>query len=1203
MLGGEVTARMDLDLSKFSDKLARVKAQLADLEKRVYKAQVDVGTTGTKGKGGGGSQTGSQTNAASLNANARALDNVSKASNKANVALAAMGKTGQTTGQQLIALQQGKTAFASLRAAAVAAANAGLLDPKQSAKVGEQLQQLQGNVKKLDTALKESGATATKTETSFSRLLTTLTKATFVFLGIMTLKAAIEGVSAAVKMMVSEAARMEVLTIGFTQLYDGAAKAKAMLESLAAFAATTPFTLVDVEQQAMRLKAYGFAADEVIPILTNVGDAASALGTGAEGINRITLALGQMRSAGRMNSRDMLQLTEAFVPAWQYVADAIGTTTGKVRELSEKGLVPARLAIAAIRTGMQRDFGGLMQAQMKTLTGMWSNFVDSLTLAARAVGAKFLPPLKAVVTWLKEQMPQLQAFFEMTVDGANDLGAALRNVGTIASSLGPLFAFLARQIGALFSMATAVAAMRLTSVLRQMRDHPLAAIVAIAGLVSIVNKLVTAYKNLRTAYLAAAAAAQIYAMSAGAAAYSTATAEGASGLTRLLTLFKTLPQVAKVAWTAALPVAGALGIGAAIAAISTGLGLLIIKLLRAAGAWNDYGKSAKEAMAYAQEHGNLPTGPNAVWTPTGSTAADKLRADQDRLKGLSDEKLTAEAELAAAEGRLAQAKQELEAAKSEAGNKDTLRLRTATIEYEQAKRAVDGFTSSQKSLADELAAAKAEFEAQQDAAKELKYTLAELWSSSLGAEDEYLNAQYALKKALKEGYDPQGMTIAKLQAAVDTASEKMLGAQTDYQTQLGDTETATKKLEGTALKAYGAMDTAIKDMTDSMDGFTASTNDAATATQGLGSTDYSTQVQPSQTQDWNTYRSGERDTRSSASVRTPGWQKLGSLADSFETKVTEWLTAAYNQGARFTVSSAFRTEAEQRRIHDQLTKKYGENHPPAADPDKNPSRHSSGLAVDIGGANAASMRILERLASQFGLANPIKNDSGHFQLAGTQTSRTKGSAQEQDEVEARKNAAEAAKKASEKASEAADKLRKALWSAVEAAKELAQQFAQAVRDIGNFAGLFDRPEQRRVGGFMGAARAQIRKLTKYRDALKKLQKILPASVFDEVVAAGTASMDEVIRLARGNAREWGTLITTRQKVSKEIASITMADQMAAGRQEIVTKAYGSAAEAGSNITVNMGGVTVHGYKDVQTFVKDMTRLINKELRAAGLAGA
>ena len=81
---------------------------------------------------------------------------------------------------------------------------------------------------------------------------------------------------------------------GLAALGVASVKAGASLQST-----KTPFEFSQVSQTAQKFIAFGFSAEQVIPTLTAVGDAAAGVGLGAEGINRITLALGQMAAKSK----------------------------------------------------------------------------------------------------------------------------------------------------------------------------------------------------------------------------------------------------------------------------------------------------------------------------------------------------------------------------------------------------------------------------------------------------------------------------------------------------------------------------------------------------------------------------------------------------------------------------------------------------------------------------------------------------------------------------------------------------------------------------------------------------------------------------------------------------------------------------------------------------------------------------------------
>ena len=125
---------------------------------------------------------------------------------------------------------------------------------------------------------------------------------------------------------VKAAGKMEQLEIAFTTMLGSAEKAKTMLNELQDFAQVTPFDLEAVTDGSRRLLAMGFSAEQIIPVMTAVGDAASGLGLQADGIDRITLAMGQMAAKGKVSAEEIRQLAEAGIPAWKFISESLGIT-------------------------------------------------------------------------------------------------------------------------------------------------------------------------------------------------------------------------------------------------------------------------------------------------------------------------------------------------------------------------------------------------------------------------------------------------------------------------------------------------------------------------------------------------------------------------------------------------------------------------------------------------------------------------------------------------------------------------------------------------------------------------------------------------------------------------------------------------------------------------------------------------------------
>lgn len=163
----------------------------------------------------------------------------------------------------------------------------------------------------------------------------------------------------------------------FETLLGDAGKAQTFLENLQKFAAQTPFELNGLMDTSKKLLAFKFAAEDIIPIMNTIGNAAAMLGSGQEGINGMTMAIAQMQAKGRVQGEELLQLAERGVVAYQYLAKELGVTVPQVTEMVSKGMVDSQTGINAILKGMQEDFKGGMLAQSKEIPGIWSNIKDS----------------------------------------------------------------------------------------------------------------------------------------------------------------------------------------------------------------------------------------------------------------------------------------------------------------------------------------------------------------------------------------------------------------------------------------------------------------------------------------------------------------------------------------------------------------------------------------------------------------------------------------------------------------------------------------------------------------------------------------------------------------------------------------------------------------------------------------------------------
>lgn len=265
---------------------------------------------------------------------------------------------------------------------------------------------------------------------------------------------------------VRSAGQMEQNRVAFTTLLRSAEKAKRFLAEMEKFAATTPFELPGVLAASKRLLAFGFTAEQVLPILRAVGDGAAALGLGEDGIQRMTLAIGQMQAKGKIQAQEMLQLAEAGVPAWELLAKSIGVDIPTAMKMAEQGQISAAQGIQAIVAGMNTKFGGMMEMQAQTINGIMSNIRDSVGQTMTAVGESIVRGLN-----LKEHFKGMQDWLANFAQAVKSYG-----IGEALRTMVP--PGLAVSIGAIGAVIVASALPALTMLALNLAKTGLAAFVA-----------------------------------------------------------------------------------------------------------------------------------------------------------------------------------------------------------------------------------------------------------------------------------------------------------------------------------------------------------------------------------------------------------------------------------------------------------------------------------------------------------------------------------------------------------------------------------------------------------------------------------------------------------------------------------------------------------------------------------------------------
>lgn len=334
---------------------------------------------------------------------------------------------------------------------------------------------------------------------------------------------------------VKSAGELEQASIAFNTMLGSAEAAAEHLQKLRDFAVSTPFQFPDLVEASKRLQAMGFAAAEVIPMLSSIGNAVAALGSGAAGIDRITLALGQMQAKGRVMTQEMNQLTEAGIPAWQLLADTLEVDVATAMKMVEDRAVSASVAIPGILQGMNEQYGGLMEQYSTTTLGHIEKLKESATFALQDFGKTLLPiantamegfiepvleGLKGLATAFSNLSPQTQQLAIGLAAVAAAIGPASWAIGGIANGAASLVSLASRLPALLNPVTLAVAALgtaaliadqHLSSMRDQYKDISSTFDKYIDGLVRMEKDFTYAHSQLDKAREAGALSAQQYA--------------------------------------------------------------------------------------------------------------------------------------------------------------------------------------------------------------------------------------------------------------------------------------------------------------------------------------------------------------------------------------------------------------------------------------------------------------------------------------------------------------------------------------------------------------------------------------------------------------------------------------------------------------------------------------------------------------------
>lgn len=175
------------------------------------------------------------------------------------------------------------------------------------------------------------------------------------------------------------------LEAAFKVLTGDAGVAENLMSQLIHTAATTPFGVTDISNAARQLLAYGVEADKVNETLIRLGDICAGLSIP---IGDLAYLYGTTMTQGRLYTADLNQFLGRGIPLADELAKQFGVAKEEIRKMVEEGKVGFPEVQQAIinLTNEGGKFGGLMEAQSKTITGQLSNLQDGFEQMFNEIG-------------------------------------------------------------------------------------------------------------------------------------------------------------------------------------------------------------------------------------------------------------------------------------------------------------------------------------------------------------------------------------------------------------------------------------------------------------------------------------------------------------------------------------------------------------------------------------------------------------------------------------------------------------------------------------------------------------------------------------------------------------------------------------------------------------------------------------------------
>jgi len=177
-------------------------------------------------------------------------------------------------------------------------------------------------------------------------------------------------------------ASMETTRMAFDNLLKSSAAADFFIKKLQVFSRETPFEFPDLQAASKMMLGLGWAARDILPALTAVGNAMAATGTSGSEMTNVIMSISQMKGAGMLDAQNLKELDRRGLAATQILTNHFKMS---VEQIQKSGKDIDEI-IGVLIKGMNEKFAGAMDKQKGTWNQLTSNLGDEWGQIAGELG-------------------------------------------------------------------------------------------------------------------------------------------------------------------------------------------------------------------------------------------------------------------------------------------------------------------------------------------------------------------------------------------------------------------------------------------------------------------------------------------------------------------------------------------------------------------------------------------------------------------------------------------------------------------------------------------------------------------------------------------------------------------------------------------------------------------------------------------------